>query len=209
MTNYYVLIEWPQVQDLMEYDWFREECYLLQAAPWQDHIDSAYFVPKDRLDELNNQVDVESEIISENLQEHREFSPFFTNEQYRKLLYNGHPNNSDQDHAPLVKLYLPFTHCAWLLSEIDPEYPDIAFGLCDLGMGFPELGYVSLRELASINIDDVVVKQDNNFVGQYTMSVYVEAARNQRQVTEDKFALLEANTFLEAKKGIRKQFRGP
>ena len=37
--------------------------------------------------------------------------------------------------------------CIWILTEIDPDAPYIAFGLCDLGMGFPELGYVDLREL--------------------------------------------------------------
>ena len=36
------------------------------------------------------------------------------------------------------------------LTEIDPEDPDIAFGLCDLGMGCPELGSVSLSELESV-----------------------------------------------------------
>jgi hypothetical protein len=34
-----------------------------------------------------------------------------------------------------------------LLTEIDPGDDDTAFGLCDLGLGCPEVGYVSLSEL--------------------------------------------------------------
>ena len=36
----------------------------------------------------------------------------------------------------------------WLLSELDPEYPDeCAFGLADLGFGTPESGSIGLLEL--------------------------------------------------------------
>jgi hypothetical protein len=31
-----------------------------------------------------------------------------------------------------------------LLTELDPEDPDLALGLCDLGMGFPEIRRVRL-----------------------------------------------------------------
>lgn len=36
--------------------------------------------------------------------------------------------------------------CDWHLTEIDSQ-DGTAFGLCDLGMGFPELGTVSIQEL--------------------------------------------------------------
>jgi Protein of unknown function (DUF2958) len=51
------------------------------------------------------------------------------------------------DHRPVVKLFTPDVACTWLLTEIDPDAPDIAFGLCDLGMGFQEIGSVSLSEI--------------------------------------------------------------
>ena len=38
----------------------------------------------------------------------------------------------------------------WLLTEIDPDDHDLAFGLCDLGLGIPEIGWVSLDELATV-----------------------------------------------------------
>ncbi|SFS62124.1 hypothetical protein SAMN04487890_102463 [Mucilaginibacter polytrichastri] len=52
-TGTYILVEWPFVQDLMEYDWFRQECYLHQAFGDQPYLDSAYFVPLIRLIEIN------------------------------------------------------------------------------------------------------------------------------------------------------------
>ena len=77
--------------------------------------------------------------------------------QYHRMLANGRWNaahvakdgNTD-DLAPVVQLFCPWGGGTWLLTELDPEDPDIAFGLCDLGMGSPELGSVRLSELAAI-----------------------------------------------------------
>lgn len=55
----------------------------------------------------------------------------------------------DIDFVPVVKLPTPNAQCTWLLTELDPK-GGLAFGLCDLGMGEPELGYVSLVELSSV-----------------------------------------------------------
>jgi hypothetical protein len=52
IESVYVLIEWPWVQELMEHEWFRNECYLHQAFEDQPHLDSAYFVPLVRLRQL-------------------------------------------------------------------------------------------------------------------------------------------------------------
>lgn len=112
----------------------------------------------------------------------------FTVEQLEKLKHNGSPENYDQDHAPVVMLTLPFTNCVWLLSEINPEEPDIAFGLCDLGMGFPELGYVSIHELLGIEDPVLGMRVCNNrlFKGEYTMSAYANAARAAERIIWDK-----------------------
>ena len=48
----YVLILWPEVQELMEYPWFRQECYLLNAFEEQAYYYSAYFVPEERYNEF-------------------------------------------------------------------------------------------------------------------------------------------------------------
>ena len=54
------------------------------------------------------------------------------------------------DFKPVVKLFNPCRAGTWLLTEIEPDEPDVAWGLCDLGMGCPEFGTVSLSELASV-----------------------------------------------------------
>ena len=115
---------------------------------------------------------------------------FLTEEQYKKMLDNGKPENSDQNHAPIVKLFLPFTKCVWLLSEITHEDEGIAFGLCDLGLGYPESGSVSLYELKYLDDYPFPVMSDVSFHGNYPMSVYCDAARVDEQISTDE-ALLQ------------------
>ena len=60
---------------------------------------------------------------------------------------------SQEDVAdPVVKLHY-FDPCGaadWFIIEASAEDDDVVmFGLCDLGMGFPELGEVSLSDLQS------------------------------------------------------------
>ena len=49
----YILVTWPESQELMGEDWFNE-CYL--AIPVDENVDgsSVYFVPKHRLEEIKN-----------------------------------------------------------------------------------------------------------------------------------------------------------
>lgn len=68
------------------------------------------------------------------------------------LLANGERTAAGVEHDPypVVKLFTPDAGATWLLSELDPLAPDLAFGLCDLGLGSPELGSVSIAELARL-----------------------------------------------------------
>jgi hypothetical protein len=65
-----------------------------------------------------------------------------------QLLANGARSAAGEqvDPYPVVKLFTPDAGATWLLTELDPGDPDLAFGLCDLGLGCPELGYVRLSE---------------------------------------------------------------
>jgi hypothetical protein len=47
-----------------------------------------------------------------------------------------------------VKFFDPCGAATWYATEFDGE--DTFFGLCDLGLGFPEIGYFSLSELQSV-----------------------------------------------------------
>ena len=104
-----------------------------------------------------------------------------------QLLKNGRINadqltaedadGSTTDFKPVVKLFTPAGAATWLLTELDP-CEDIAFGLCCLGMGFPELGSVSLSELASVQTPfGPAVERDMYFKASKTLSEYAAEAR--------------------------------
>lgn len=82
------------------------------------------------------------------------------------------------DFKPVVKLFMPDANATWLLTELDPEDPDIAFGLCDLGLGFPELGYVRLSEIDELRGPlRLPVERDRHFEPEFAIAEYAEAAR--------------------------------
>jgi hypothetical protein len=100
-----------------------------------------------------------------------------------RLLDNGRKQepvrgtHDEIDFHPVVKLFTPDAGCTWLLTEIDPEDPDIAFGLCDLGMGFPELGSVSLSEIAAVRGKlGLPVERDLYFEADKPLSAYAAEA---------------------------------
>jgi hypothetical protein len=103
--------------------------------------------------------------------------------QTRAMLANGRWNaerpEDPTDFCPVVKLFVPWGAATWLLTELDLEYPDIAFGLCDLGMQCPELGNVSLSEIASIRgPGGLTIERDRHFTANKTLSEYATEARN-------------------------------
>ena len=108
----------------------------------------------------------------------------FTEKQRTTLLANG--AEIDVDHMPVVKLFNPCGAGTWLLSELDPEYPDeCAFGLADLGFGTPELGSVGLSELSAYRGPfGLGIERDIHFTGKYPLSVYAEAARAAGHIVE-------------------------
>lgn len=100
---------------------------------------------------------------------------------------------SDPDFLPVLKLFTPDAACTWLLTELDPEDPDIAFGLCDLGFGCPELGSVRISELESVRGRlGLPVERDRFFEPSHTLAVYARAAWNASAITEDRQQLAAA-----------------
>lgn len=119
---------------------------------------------------------------------------------HEQLLRNGRirealaeDGRAEADFLPVVKLFTPDAQCTWLLTELDPEEPDIAFGLCDLCFGCPELGSVRISELESVRGRlGLQVERDLHFVPRHTISVYARAAWNAARITEDEAALAQA-----------------
>ena len=88
--------------------------------------------------------------------------------------------NPDFDPPPIVKLFTPDAGGIWLLAALTPECPDKAFGLCDLGVGSPEIGTVSLREIERLRGRfGLPVERDAGFIGIKPLSAY---ARNAQRV---------------------------
>ena len=107
--------------------------------------------------------------------------PSFLDEgSFTQLLANGHctAGGEEIDPRPVVKLFTPDANATWLLTEIDPDDEDLAFGLCDLGLGSPEIGNVRLSELASLRGRlGLPIERDEHFHPDQPLSAYTEAAR--------------------------------
>ena len=70
-------------------------------------------------------------------------------EHHKKYWNDEHPQY--KEFKAVVKLFDPTGSSTWYLSELDPN-TNVAFGLCDLGVGCAELGYVSLNELSNLKV---------------------------------------------------------
>jgi len=136
-----------------------------------------------------------------------------TKEQRTQLIAHGQINarrmaeGEDTVHfSPVVKLFAPWGAATWLLTELDPEDEDIAFGLCDLGMGSPELGSVRLSELGSVRGPaGLRIERDRHFKADHWLWVYARAASLAGRITEDTRALDAARdqVMVELKKEAR------
>ena len=113
----------------------------------------------------------------------------FTQTQLLKLQKNFSINNEIVQHSPdtidfepVVKLFTPDGACTWLLSELGPDL--IAFGLCDLGFGEPEMGYVSLEKIYALRGKmGLPVERDRGFEANKTLSEYAMLARKDGRIT--------------------------
>lgn len=110
-----------------------------------------------------------------------------TEQQRTQLLANGqaYAEGRDINPLPVVKLFTPDAKATWLLTELDPEDGDTAFGLCDLGLGMPELGSVRLSELSTIRGPlGLPVERDLHFIPRRTLSEYAALARENGSILE-------------------------
>ena len=102
-----------------------------------------------------------------------------------ELLANGcmTARGREIDHRPVVKIFDPSGSATWLLTEISPANPKIAFGLADLGQGCPELGYVDISELAATRTRfGLRLEIDRHFRPTKTLSEYASEARRKGRI---------------------------
>jgi hypothetical protein len=107
----------------------------------------------------------------------------FTQKQTQQLLANCQAQiirmdngEADIDFKPVVKLFTPDAQCTWLLAELGLD--DIAYGLCDLGLGTPEIGFVCMRELREARGPlGLPIERDQHFDAEKSLSAYADEAR--------------------------------
>ena len=113
---------------------------------------------------------------------------YLTSAQRDQLLTNGRAQRTALDSGfdaldfhPVVKLFTPDAQATWLLTELDER--GLAFGLCDCGLGEPELGYVHLRELEAIRGRlGLPIERDLHFEADRPISEYASLARDRRRI---------------------------
>lgn len=108
-----------------------------------------------------------------------------TNKLRNKLISNYEKQSEEGeciDFKPVVKFFTPDAGAVWLLTELDAE-GEMVFGLCDLGVGFPELGYVSLAELEALRGPlGLPVERDLYFEASKSLSEYADEARSAERI---------------------------
>lgn len=91
--------------------------------------------------------------------------------------------DAEKDFKPVVKFFGGGA-CTWLITEYNPE-TGLFFGLCDLGMGFPELGYVEKKELEALSFPPfgLGVERDRYTSFDAPLSVYADEAMKAGRIT--------------------------
>ena len=120
---------------------------------------------------------------------------------------------------PALKIFSPVGAATWLIHSIEDDQ-DTMFGLCDLGMGSPEMGNVSLNELLHLTINARIIiegehemtvpyrmERDLYFHPEHPLEVYAEAAHRHKGITEMNGHLEEAARRLEWEKSGRRRRR--
>jgi hypothetical protein len=91
----------------------------------------------------------------------------------------GSPQRANR--SSCVKCNHPHTSRQRPILELGPE--DIAFGLRDLGLGCPELGFVCMREIRELRGPlGLPVERDLHFDADKTLSAYAAEAREHGRI---------------------------
>jgi hypothetical protein len=84
--------------------------------------------------------------------------------------------SEDEDRRPVCKLFDPCGGATWLLLDLSDD--GACFGLCDLGQGYPELGYVGREELESYRGPlGLGLERDLYWTASKSLSEYADEAR--------------------------------
>lgn len=83
---------------------------------------------------------------------------------------------------PHLRLFNPCGAATWLISEYDSENR-LFFGLCDLGFGSPELGYVGLDEILEVKLPlGLKIERDMYWEPTMTLAEYADKAHKEGEI---------------------------
>ncbi|SDG97122.1 DUF2958 domain-containing protein [Pelagibacterium luteolum] len=106
--------------------------------------------------------------------------PLIPDDLLAKLIENGRlaEEREQFDPFPVVKLFTPDAGATWLITEAHAEDGDLRpFGVMDLGLGCPELGYAMLSEIEDVRGGlGLPVERDLHFRAEYRLSIYAKLA---------------------------------
>lgn len=111
---------------------------------------------------------------------------FLTDAQRAQMLANGLARAQGKaiDPYPVVKLYTLDAGAVWLLTDLDSD-GDRAYGLCDAGIGCPELGHLSLSALEAIRGPrGMAVVVDPHFAARQPLSAYAADATRDGSIND-------------------------
>lgn len=109
----------------------------------------------------------------------------FTNEQKKVLFKNGKGANSGKNHIPVVELKVGKLGYRFLITELDPQEPQYAFGLCDYNTDL-QIGLVNLLDLERKATEKgAKLEIRSAFTGKYNLAVYCKAAFDFGTIIED------------------------
>ncbi len=93
------------------------------------------------------------------------------------------PDSEKADLEPVVKFFHPYGAGTWLFSELDEE-GETLFGLCDLGMQCPELGYANLPEMQDMKnrYGWQMIERDQHWSADKSLSAYADDARINQEI---------------------------
>lgn len=103
-----------------------------------------------------------------------------TEEQIDRLIENSHAPELKLDKVPVVHLVAYNLNYRWILTELDEDDEDVAYGLIDMNDNNPHVGYVRISDITELVKQKAYIFNDYGFSTRHclgTFSVMAEEAK--------------------------------